>query len=188
MLGPGVSDMVYQQRRKQDQDEDTAHTFQGVDLHTFDIQTIFLVKAIGMFDLGAITPLSIHSLGIVCGMDGDVGDQDQIVVQVGIVGHDGPQRLLGSGDADLEPAQLDVYDADFSSVGEGYAESQGQRHGGGQIIQHFKLPAIDALVVDLYLAIMAGAEDELATNQAHLLEDLLVIQPVITHHYLCTLR
>jgi hypothetical protein len=62
MLGPGVSDMIYQQSRQQDQDEDTAHTLQGVHLHTFDIQTIFLIKAIGMFNLGAITPLSVDSL------------------------------------------------------------------------------------------------------------------------------
>ncbi len=134
-----------------------------------------------MFNLGAITPLSVHSLGIVRGMDGDVGDQDQIVIQVGIVSDQSPQRLLGFGDADLEPAQLDVYDPHLAGMGEGHAESQGQRHGSGQIIQHFKLPAIQALVVDLYLAIMAHAEDELAMDQAHLLEDLLVIQPGITH-------
>ena len=75
-----MSDVIHKQSRKQDQDKDTAHALQGLHPHIFDIQSIFLVKAIGVFDLGAIAPFSVHGFGIVGGMDGHVGDQDQIVV------------------------------------------------------------------------------------------------------------
>ena len=63
MLGPGVSDMVHEESRKQDQDEDTAHTFQRLHPHVFDIQALFLIEAIGVCDLGPIARLSVHSLG-----------------------------------------------------------------------------------------------------------------------------
>lgn len=69
VVRPHMSDMIHKQRCKQDQDEDATHPFQSLHSHIFHIQSIFLVKAIGMFNPRAIPPFSVHSLGIVGGMN-----------------------------------------------------------------------------------------------------------------------
>ena len=47
-LRPGVGDMVHKQSGEQDEHEDPPHALQGLHPHIFDIQAIFLVKAVGM--------------------------------------------------------------------------------------------------------------------------------------------
>ena len=81
-MGPDVSDMIYEQGSHENQHEDATHPFEGLHAHVFDVQPILLVKAIGVFDLRPVTPLSVHRLGICCGADGDVGKQDEIAVLV----------------------------------------------------------------------------------------------------------
>jgi hypothetical protein len=60
LLGPGVSDMVDEESREQDQDEDTTHPFQRLYPYVFDIQSIFLIEAIRVFDLRPMAPLRVQ--------------------------------------------------------------------------------------------------------------------------------
>ena len=69
LVWPGVGNVVDEQSGKQKQDEDAMHAFPGLHPHIFDIQSIFLVEAIGMFDLRTIASFSVHSLGIVEGIN-----------------------------------------------------------------------------------------------------------------------
>ena len=61
-----MADMIHEQGGQEDHHEETTHPFDGLDAYVFDIQPSFLVKAIGVFDLRPVTPLSIHGLGL-CG-------------------------------------------------------------------------------------------------------------------------
>jgi hypothetical protein len=70
VLRPGVSDMIHKQSREQDRGEDTTHALQGLHPYTLNIQSSFLIKAIGVFNLGAMAPFSVHGFGIV---DGTLG-------------------------------------------------------------------------------------------------------------------
>jgi len=94
MPRPRVSDMIHKQRCNQDYDEDTTHALHGLHTHVFDIQPIFLIKAIGMFNLRTMAPLGVDSFGIMGGMDWYVGDQNQSAVQLGFIGNQGPQYLF----------------------------------------------------------------------------------------------
>ncbi len=59
-----MGDMVNAQSGQSDQDEDPSHARQGLYPDVFNIQALFLVKAIGVLDLGAIAPLRENGLGI----------------------------------------------------------------------------------------------------------------------------
>ena len=50
LAGPGLIDAVHEQCGEQDQDRDAAHAFEGADAHVFDIEALFLVEAVGVFD------------------------------------------------------------------------------------------------------------------------------------------
>jgi hypothetical protein len=115
------------------------------------------------------------------GLDGHVGDQDQIVVQVRVVCDKGPKQLLCFREPDFEPTQGHLHAPHFAGVGEGYTEFQRQWHRSGQIIQQLRFPTVHPLVLELAPAIMARSEDELAVGQVHLLEDLLIIQSCIAY-------
>jgi hypothetical protein len=73
MLRPGVSDVIHKQRRKQDQDEDATHALHGLHAHIFDVQSVFLVKAVRVLNLRAKAPLGVHGFSIAGGMDGQDG-------------------------------------------------------------------------------------------------------------------
>jgi hypothetical protein len=151
-----VVDVIDEESCQQDQDEDTTHTFQGAYLNVFGIQTVFLIEAIGMFDLRAKAPLGIYGLSMAGCVNGDIGDQDHLAVQVWIVGDQHPEDLLRLGQSDLEPSQLDVHGPRFASVSESRLQGEGERDGSGQIVQQLRFPAIQTLVVDLHLAIVPG--------------------------------
>ena len=51
--GPGVVDVVDKQRPGEG--EDMPHAFRGSHLHPFDIQSVLLVEAVDVFDLGGTT-------------------------------------------------------------------------------------------------------------------------------------
>jgi hypothetical protein len=176
-----VVNVIDEESRQQDQDEDTTHTFLGAYLNVFGIQTIFLVEAIGMFDLRAKAPLGIYGLTMLGGVNREIGDQDQIAVQVWVVGDQHPQCLLCLGQSDLEPSELDVYAPRLASVSESRLQGEGERERSGQIVQQPRFPAIQALVVDLHLAIVAHPKDELALDPVHLAKDLLIIHPGVPH-------
>lgn len=137
-----MSDVIHKQSRQHNQDEDAPHAFQGMHPHNFDIQAVFLVEAIRVFNLGTMVPLGVHGFGIGSGVDGDVGEQDQITIQVRVVGNQGPQHLLRLRKPDHQPAEGDVHDSHLAGVGEGHTESQWQRYGGRQVVQQFLFPGV----------------------------------------------
>jgi hypothetical protein len=51
--------MIHKQSCHQHQGEDAPHTFQRLDSHIFYIESIFLIEAVGMLNLGAIDLLPI---------------------------------------------------------------------------------------------------------------------------------
>lgn len=57
--------------------------------HGFHVQAVLLVEAIGVLDLRAVVPIHVDGLAIGCRPEGDVGEQDEIAVQVGVVGDPG---------------------------------------------------------------------------------------------------
>ena len=75
-----------------------------MDAHVLDIQAIFLIRAIGMLDVGTIAPFGVDGLCLVSGMDGHIGDQDQSPVEVRVVSDQNPQHVKRFREANLEPA------------------------------------------------------------------------------------
>jgi hypothetical protein len=65
--------------RQEDQCEETAHTVPGSNAHIFDIQALFLIKAIAVFDPAAQPPIFVDLLDAVDGLQRDIGDQDQLL-------------------------------------------------------------------------------------------------------------
>jgi hypothetical protein len=131
--------MIHEQRCNDDQSEDTTHMLHGLHAHVFNVQAVFLVKAIRMLDLRAITSLSIHRFGVASREDRHVGDQDQIAVEIGVVRDQGPQYLLLSRKPNLEPPQPDFHHAHFAGVSESYLKLQWQRHSGSQIVEQITM-------------------------------------------------
>lgn len=78
-LRPCVSDVVHKQGSKQDEHEDPPHALQGLHPHVLDIQAIFLVEAVGVFDLGSVSPFSVYGSGVSGGVNGHIGEQDYVV-------------------------------------------------------------------------------------------------------------
>jgi hypothetical protein len=50
--------LIDEQPSQQNKDKDAVHTFEGMDAHIIDSQAIFLVEAIGMFDLWSSSALA----------------------------------------------------------------------------------------------------------------------------------
>ena len=74
-----MSDMIDKQGSKKDKHKDTPHALHSLDSYIFDIETIFLVKAVGMLDLGPVAPFGVYCFGTSGGVNRYVGEQDQIV-------------------------------------------------------------------------------------------------------------
>ena len=87
-----------------------------------------------MFNLGTIAPLGVHRFGISDRTDSDVGERGQIVVQVWVMGNQGPQHLLRFGEADRQPARSDPQDPYYPGIGGGHTKLQGQRYAAGRIV------------------------------------------------------
>lgn len=168
--------MMHKQSGEQDQHEDAPHTFQRLHAHVFDIQAIFLVEAVCVFDLASMAPFGVHRFGIGRGVNGYVCDQDQVVTRDRVVCYQYPQLLLRLQQADLEPAQFPIHDPNSAGVGEGHPKLERQRHRGGQVVQQFFFPVVQAVIVDFNPAIVAGSDDEFPVHQVHLAGDILVIQ------------
>jgi hypothetical protein len=62
-LRPGSADKGDAQRGEQNQDKEATHGFQQSHTHILDIQALFLLEAVGVFNLGAQLPLLIAPLG-----------------------------------------------------------------------------------------------------------------------------
>jgi hypothetical protein len=67
MLRSRVSDVIHKQGCEQDQDEDATHTFYGLHAHVFDVQSVFLVKAVCVLNQWAKAPLGVHGFSIAVG-------------------------------------------------------------------------------------------------------------------------
>lgn len=132
--------------------------------------------AIGVFDLRAVAPVGVDGLGVGGRLDGDIRQQDEVAIQVGVVRAQRPQRPGLAGQAELEPADLDGDGAFAPGVLEGDLEAQAQRRRGDQGLQGHRLPAVEAAVVDLDDPVqMAGADDAFRLRLAHLPEQFLVV-------------
>ena len=139
--------MIHKQSRDEEQDKDTVHTCQGAHTQLFNIQTIFLVEAIGVLDLWTMAPLSVHVFSITSREDRHVGDQNQVTLLGPAVSHQDPQHLLRHRQVDLEPPQVHLNDGHLARVGKGHLALQRQRDGGDQVVQGFFFPAAQTVVV-----------------------------------------
>jgi len=70
--------------------EQAAHTVNGLNPHIFDIQTLFLIKAIAMFDASPQTPIVINQLNGRDTGQWDIGNQNQLSVQSFVIGNQNP--------------------------------------------------------------------------------------------------
>ena len=95
-----TSDRGSRQTGQQDQGEDAAHAFEGLDAHVFDIEALFLVKAVSVLDVRAAAPLGVDLLGDLGVLDGDVGEQNDLTVVVQVIGDQRPGALLRVGQAE----------------------------------------------------------------------------------------
>lgn len=155
--------------------EKATHPFQRLHTHVLDVQSLLLVKAIGMFDPRSVPPLGVHLLSVSGGVDRNVGEQDKILVIIWVVGDHDPLHLLCVGETDLQPAQLDIDMPHLARVSKGDAELEGQRYRSCQLVQQLLFPAAGSVVVDLDPAVVRGTNNKLGVDQGHLAEDLLVI-------------
>jgi len=94
-----VCELIDEQGRHENRREDATPPLEGLHTHVFDVQPILLVKAIGVFDLGPVAPLSTHALGLCGSTDRDAGEQDEIAVVVGVVGDQCPKYLVCAVDS-----------------------------------------------------------------------------------------
>jgi len=61
---PLIGDDKHDLRRQEEQSEEAAHTFNRSDAHVFDIQALFLSKAVAMFDARAQAPIFVDLLDV----------------------------------------------------------------------------------------------------------------------------
>lgn len=182
VAGPSDAEVVDEERREQDEDEEPSHAFACLDTHILDIQAILLVEAVGMFDPRAVAPVGIDGVGVSSGTDGDRGEQHEVAIQVGVVGDEGPEEPCLPRQAQLEPADLDGHGALTPGVLEGHAHAEAPGHGGDEGLQAPWLPPVETVVEDLHDPVqMTGPDDELSRGLAHLAEELLIIQPAVRH-------
>lgn len=141
-VGPRGVEAIDEQRGKQDEEEETVHPFQGVDADVFDAQAALLIEAIGVLDPQTETPVGVARDRVGFLHDGDVGEEDEVAIQLGIVDDQHPEEGGAAGQANREPPQADGDRADLTRVGEGDLEMHAQGGGRGQIRERFALPAI----------------------------------------------
>ena len=135
LLRPGAVNVVDKEGCQQDEDEDPAHALQGVDAPIFDIQSLFLVEAVGVLNAGTAASLGVHLLGDLGVMDRDVGQQNDLALVVRVVSYDSPQTRVGVGQAQGQPAQTDGHPPHLVGMVEGHGETQRPGHGSRQFLQ-----------------------------------------------------
>ena len=135
--GPGFVDEVYEQGGEQDQEKKAAHAFEAVDAHVFDIEALFLIEAVGVFDAWPAAPLGVDLFGVLAVGDGDVGQQNDLPMQVQVIGDQRPDALLGLEQPQGELAQADGGAPGFAGMLEGDGQAQGPGHRSGQFMQVF---------------------------------------------------
>jgi len=89
-FGPGEAEMVDEHGGEQDQQEEAAQRLQLRHAHVLDIQAVLLIEAIGVFDLEAVVSVGVGRLRVQGGADGDVGEEHEVAVQVGVMGDEQP--------------------------------------------------------------------------------------------------
>jgi len=100
----------------QDDSEQAAHVFDGLDTHIFDIQTLLLIEAIAMLKASSQAPIGVDLLDDGEVDQGDVRDQDQLPVPGFVIGDKNPQGLLSAWDAYLESAKMYRIKPGFSGM------------------------------------------------------------------------
>jgi len=60
--------------RSQNQGEQPAHPFQGVNAQVFDIQALFLIEAVPVFDPAPQAPVAVDGNGVRFDLEGDIGE------------------------------------------------------------------------------------------------------------------
>ena len=177
LLRPSVGDVVDKQGGEQDEHKDAAHAFDGLAAHVFDIEALFLVEAVGVFDMWAAAPLGVHLLRHFRGDQRDVGEQDNLAPVVRGVSDQRPESLLGGGQPQRQPTELTVTRRvlwacwKVTSRRTPNVRTRPVRSDVGPFPALegccYRLPPVDP---------RACSEDELPVDPCHLGEDLLVIQ------------
>ena len=165
---------------KQDEGEDSPHTFEGANTDIFHIQALLLVKTIAVFDTSAQTPVVVNLLSHTLGSDGDIGQQDQSALFEVIFGDQYPQLLMSIRQTDFEPAQFDLCQAAASSMLEDGLAGDLPEDTIYQVAQVFCFLALQARVVDFHQTLQVrGGNNELIRLQKG--EEFLII-PSRIHH------
>ncbi len=74
--------------------EQTAHALNRLNTHVFNIQPLFLVEAVPMFNTGMQAPIVIHLLDNAEIFKENIHDQNQLAVQGEVIRHKDAQRCL----------------------------------------------------------------------------------------------
>jgi len=129
----------------------------------------------GLLDLQSLPPLMVHSLTIFRRLNGQIGDQSQVTIEIRTVIDEWLRATFGIWQPDLEPAQLHVHYAPLTRVLEGDAKDQREVHGGYKIIQELVFPPIETVVADLNPPAVLGPHHKLSLDQVCPMEDPPVV-------------
>ena len=87
---PDLGDMVNEQSCDEHKDEYSTHTFLSLNSYILDIKAVFLIKAVGVFNSRAMSPLGIDSSCISLSIDGDVCEKHQIMLSIRVMSNQCP--------------------------------------------------------------------------------------------------
>jgi len=82
--------MVHEQRHHKYKDEDTTHALQSLNSHIFDIEAVFLIKAVGVFNSRAMTPFGIDGSSIPLSIGRYVCEKYQVMLSIGVMSDQSP--------------------------------------------------------------------------------------------------
>lgn len=82
---PGMVKMIQKGSSNQDHDKHTPHPFEGLHTEVFHIESGFLVKAVGMLNMGPTAPGDKSGLCIVSSKQRAVGEQANIAVKIRVM-------------------------------------------------------------------------------------------------------
>lgn len=175
-LRPGLPNGADELSRQQNQAEEPPHTFECFHAHVFDVEALFLIEAITMLDQTALAPITVDLADRLGVGQRDVGQQDQVMLSFGVVGHQHPQRLVRLGQANFEPTKADQGPALGTGMGEDHFLLELKRDTGGPVIQQLTFPTLQARIEDFHPAIVRNPKDKFSLEPFDLRKDFLVVQ------------
>ena len=102
-----------------------------------------MIKTVAMFNPSPQPPILVDLFCTGEAVQRDIGDQDDWLVEMGVLDHDHPEGLLGMlGQTDGKPAQLHLVQASSSGMFVEDLKSGRVQHALDQVLEDFPFPAI----------------------------------------------